>query len=114
MSPKLFTVVLDQVFKTLDWEKAGLNTNSDFLSYLRFADDITAVANNTEEILLRIQQLSDASAKVGLKMNLDKTKVLFNKFAEPKEITVNGKKIEVNDYIYLGQLQSTMKISFAK
>ena len=41
-------------------------------------------------------------------MNLDKAKVLFNKFVEPKEITVNGKKIEaVNDYIYLRQLQST-------
>ena len=58
MSPKLFTAVLEQVFKTLDWEKAGLSINGDFLSHLRFADDITAVTNNPEEILLRIQQFS--------------------------------------------------------
>ena len=40
-------------------------------------------------------------------MNLNKTKIMFNRFVQPCEITVDGKTIEiVNDYIYLGQLQS--------
>ena len=92
MSPKLFTAVLEGVFQTLNWEEVGLKINGEYLSHLRFADDITAIESSPEDMQLRIQQLSDASAKVGLKMNLDKTKVLFNKFVQQKDIMVDGKK----------------------
>ena len=43
MSPKLFTAVLEGVFQTLNWEEVGLKINGEYLSHLRFADDITAV-----------------------------------------------------------------------
>jgi len=107
MSPKLFTALLEEVFKTLDWEKAGISINGDYLSNLRFADDIIEVACSPDELESKLQELSDASTKVGLKMNFSKTKVMFNQFVQPKEIKVSGKVIEtVEEYIYLGQLQS--------
>jgi len=105
--PKLFTALLEEVFKTLDWEKAGISINGDYLSHLRFAYDIIDVACNPAELKSRLQELSDAITKVGLKMNLSKTKVMFNQVVLPKEIIVSGKVIEtLEEYIYLGQLQS--------
>jgi len=107
MSPKLFTALLEEVFKTLDWEKAGISIIGDYLSHLRFADDIIEVACSPDELESGLQELSDASTKVRLKMNFSKTKVMFNQFVQPKEIKVRGKVIEtVNKYIYFGQLQS--------
>ena len=35
ISPKLFTTALKNIFKTLDWEKAGININSKYLSNLQ-------------------------------------------------------------------------------
>lgn len=40
ISPKLVTLVLWYIFKALNWEKQGINTNGRYLSFLRFADDI--------------------------------------------------------------------------
>jgi len=107
MSPKLFTALLEEVFKTLDWEKAGISINGDYLSNLRFADDIIEVACSPDKLESRLQKLSDASTKVGLKMNFSKTEVMFNQFFQPKKIKVCSKVIKnVEEYIYLGQLQS--------
>ena len=115
MSPMLFTAVLEEVFKTLNWENTGLNINGVYLNHLRFADDITVVTNSLDDIQLKIQQLSDASAKVGLKMNLAKTKIVLNKFVEMEDVIVDGNKIEVvEEYIYLGQLQSGNKNMFGE
>ena len=45
ISPKLFTVALEGVFKKLNWEKMG-NINGKFLSHLGFADDIILMTTN--------------------------------------------------------------------
>jgi len=50
MSPKLCTALLEEVFKTLDWEKAGISINEGYLSLLRFADDIIEVACSPDEL----------------------------------------------------------------
>jgi len=56
----------------------------DSLSHLHFADDIIDVACSPEELEPRLEELSDASIKVGLKMKLSKTKWMFNQFVQPK------------------------------
>lgn len=50
-----------------------------------------------------IQELSDVSRRVGLEMNLDKTKIMTNIGENNINITVDQTTIEqVNKYVYLG------------
>ena len=52
-----------------------------------------------------LNQLSDESKVLGLKMNMKKTKVMFNKYITENIIQVNSERVEqVEEYVYLGQL----------
>ena len=44
ISPKLFTAALEDVFKVLDWRGLGINVNGEYITHLRFADDIVVMA----------------------------------------------------------------------
>lgn len=104
LSPKLFTLVLEDIFKKLSWEKRGLNIAGARLNNLRFADDIVLLTDNPDELQIMIQELNDASLRVGLEMNLDKTKIMTNMNGHNINITVNQTTIEqVGKYVYLGQ-----------
>lgn len=39
-SPKLYTAVIEEVFQNLEWEKARIKINREYLNNLRFADDV--------------------------------------------------------------------------
>lgn len=108
ISPKLFSAVLQEIFKTLKWNEVGIKTNGGFLSHLRFADDIVLFASSAQELQTRIEELCEASLKVGLKMNLSKTKVMSNKYVSKETININQVSLEhVDSYVYLGQLINT-------
>lgn len=105
ISPKLFNAGLEEVFRKLQWDTVGLRVNGENISHLRFADDIALISSDPVELQEMINQLNDESNKLGLKMNMKKTKVMFNKFSREIEVKVNNIKIEkVNQYVYLGQL----------
>ena len=102
ISPKLFTATLESVFKKLDWSEMGINMNGKHLSHLRFADDIVLVAADQAQAQNMIRQLNEESVKVGLKMNLTKTKFMTN-ITDDREITIGDTVIErVDSYVYLG------------
>ncbi len=104
ISPKLFTNALEDVFKTLNWTERGVNVNGKNISHLRFADDIVIVAETAEELAEMLNGLNESSRRVGLGMNLDKTKVMFNDHVTPQPICVDGIPLEVvQEYVYLGQ-----------
>jgi hypothetical protein len=50
ISPKLLNALLEEVFKTLNYENAGISINGDYLSHLRFADDIFGVTSSLDEL----------------------------------------------------------------
>ena len=51
-----------------------------------------------------IYQLVEESNRVGLKMNMDKTKVMYNRHCRSKVSNIGGRRIEeVRGYVYLGQ-----------
>ncbi|KAL0880275.1 hypothetical protein ABMA27_002732 [Loxostege sticticalis] len=83
ISPKLFSNALEDVFKTLDWNGLGINVNGVYLSHLRFAVDIVLMAESLQDLQKMLHSLNAASMSVGLRMNLDKTKVMFNDFIIP-------------------------------
>lgn len=111
VSPKLFTAVLEEVFRQLDWERYGLRINGENLSHLRFADDLIILSHSAEELQIMLQELDKESSKAGLIMNLEKTKVMTNG-PQKLPIYINNTKIEyVNEYLYLGQLISPIDLT---
>ncbi|XP_013144778.1 PREDICTED: uncharacterized protein LOC106108224 [Papilio polytes] len=77
---------------------------------LRAAGDPMAGAVVTYELVL-IQ----ASERVGLKMNMDKTKVMSNIHVSPTPITIGGHTLEVVDeYVYLGQTVQLGRSNFER
>ncbi|KAI8428464.1 hypothetical protein MSG28_007275 [Choristoneura fumiferana] len=103
LSPKLFIAVLQDIFQGIKWTNKGLWILNSRLTHLRFADDIALFSETPTELEKMLQNLTDESQKVGLKMNTDKTKIMTNSIQSP--INIDGKTIEyVNEYIYLGKL----------
>ncbi len=71
------------------------------LNNLRCADDIALLSTSIAELKQMADELNRESKKVGLTMNLLKTKIMFNGTKE--EFLVDEQKIEyVSGYSYLG------------
>lgn len=101
ISPKLFTLALENVFKQLNWENRGLNIDGMHLHHLRFADDIVLISTDLDELNIMLNELNEESRKIGLHMNLNKTKIMSN--IPQYNITIDNTTIEnVDHYIYLG------------
>ena len=99
-SPKLFTATLKSIFRRLNWENKGVKIDGAFPN-LRFADDIFLGTVTPQELQQMLQELSDESGRMGLKMNIAKTKVMV---VDNTPIHVNNVQIEiVQGYVYLGQ-----------
>ena len=79
-----------------------MKTDEEFLSNLCFgiADDIFLCTETPQELQQMLQELSDESRRMGLKMNIAKTKVMV---VGNTPINVNNVLIEnVQGYVYLG------------
>ncbi|KAG1651908.1 Ring canal kelch protein [Nymphon striatum] len=107
ISPKIFTVCLENVFRCLNWTSKGIPINGHRLTNLRFADDVVLFSESPQELQLIVEELRTASNKVCLEINLSKTKVMFNRNVEIQPImTGNVALDQVDRYTYLGQLIS--------
>jgi hypothetical protein len=105
ISPKLFTAALENAFKVLDWKGRGININGEYITQLRFADDIVVMAETMEDHSAMLADLCRASDRVSLKMNMDKTKIMFNIYVAPTPVIIGSSALEgVDDYVYLAQL----------
>lgn len=70
----LYTPCLQEIFRTLDWEHVGLRVNSEYLSNLRFGDDVNLLSNTGEELQRMFSALDKESRGVGWKIILGKPK----------------------------------------
>ena len=91
ISLRLFTATLESIFRRLNWENKGVKIDGEFLSNLRFADDIFLCTETPQELQQMLQELSDESRRMGLKMNITKTKVMV---VDNTPINVNNVLIE--------------------
>jgi len=60
----------------LDEPQAGINITRRNISNLRYADDITLMAESEEELKRLLMKVKEESEKVGLKPNIQKTKIM--------------------------------------
>ena len=75
---------------------AGRNSNN-----LRYADDITLMAESEEELKNFLMKVKEESEKVGLKLNIQKTKIMASGPITSQEI--DGETMEtVADFIFWG------------
>ena len=75
---------------------AGRNINN-----LRYADDTTLMAESEEEVKSLLMKVKEESEKVGLKLNIPKTKIMASGPITSWEI--DGQTVErVSDFIFLG------------
>ena len=105
ISPMLFTACLQEVIRSLEWEQLGIRVNGEYLSNLRFADDVALLSNLENELQSMITELDRQSTMVGLKINMQKTKVMYNNLGKEQRFEIGNSALEVvKDYVYLGQV----------
>ena len=60
----------------LDKAQAGIKVGGRNINNLRYADDITLMAESKEELKSLLMKVKEESEKVGLKFNIQKTKIM--------------------------------------
>ena len=60
----------------LDEAQAGIKTARRNITNLRYADDTTLMAESEEELKSLLMKVKEESEKVGLKLNIQKTKIM--------------------------------------
>ena len=85
----------------LEETQAGINFAGRNINNLRYADDTTLMAESEEELTGLLMKVKDESEKVGLKLNIQKTKIMASGPIISWEI--DGETAEtVSDFIFLG------------
>ena len=85
----------------LDEAQAGIKISSRNINNLRYADDTTLMAESKEELKSLLMKVKEESEKVGLKLNIQKTKIMASGPITSLEIDEET----VSDFI-LGGLQN--------
>ena len=85
----------------LDEAQAGIKIAGKNINYLRYADDTTLMAESEEELKSLLMKAKVESEKVGLKLNIQKTKIMASGPITSWEI--DGETVEtVAHFIFLG------------
>ena len=85
----------------LDEAQVGINIAGRNIKNLRYADDTTLIAESEEELKSLLMKMKEESEKVGLKLNIQKTKIIASGPITSWEI--DGETVEtVSDFIFWG------------
>ena len=77
----------------LDEAQAGIKISGRNINNLRYADDTTLIAESVEELKSLLMKVKQKSEKVGLKLNIQKTKIMITQ--------IDGETMEtVTDFIF--------------
>ena len=84
----------------LEEAQAGIKIAGRNINNLRYADDTTLMAESEEELKNLLMKVKEESEKVGLKLNIQKTKIMASDSITSWEI--DGETVEtVADFIFL-------------
>ena len=78
LSPSLFNSYAEYVMRNAGLEEtpAGIKIARRNINHLRYADDTTLMAENEEELKSLLKKVKEESEKVGLQLNIQKTKTM--------------------------------------
>ena len=103
LSPCLFNLYAEYILRNAGLEEvqAGIKTAGRNINSLRYADDTTLMAKSKEELRSLLMKLKMESEKVGLKLNVQKTKVMAS--GPITSWQIDGETVEtVSDFIFGG------------
>ena len=103
LSPCLFNFYAEYIMRNAGLEKtqAGINVAGRNINNLRYADDTTLMAESEEELKSLLMKVKEESEKVGLKLSIQKTKIMASSPISSWQI--NGETVEtVADFIFGG------------
>ena len=86
----------------LDEAQAGIQIARRNINNLRYADDTTLMAESEEKLKCLLMKVKEESGKVGLKLNIQKTKMIMVS-GPVTSWEIDGEIVEtVSDFIFLG------------
>ena len=103
LSPCLFNLYAEYIMRNagLEEAQAGIKIAGRNINNLRYADDTTLMAESEEELKSLLMKVQEESEKVGLKLNIQKTKIMASGSITSWEI--DGETVEtVSDFILGG------------
>ena len=85
----------------LEEAQAGIKIAERNISNFRYADDTTLMAESEEELKSLLKKVKEESEKIGIKLNIQKTKIMASGSITSWEI--DGETVEtVSDFIFWG------------
>ena len=103
LSPCLFALYADYIMRNagLDEAQAGMKIARINISNLRYADDITLMAESVEELKSLSMKVKEESETVGLKLKVQKTKIMASGSITSWQL--DGQTVEtMRNFIFLG------------
>ena len=102
MPPFLFNLFAEYIMRNtgLEEAQAGIKISGRNINNLRYADDITLMAESEEELKSLLMKVKEESEKVGLKLNIQKTKIMASGPITSWEI--DGETLETMSDFILG------------
>ena len=89
-------------------KQAGIKISGRNINNLRYAEDTTLMAENEVELKRLLMKMKEESGKLGLKLNVQKTKIMAS--CPNNSWEIDGEKIETVSYFILGDSKITADI----
>ena len=108
LSPCFFNFYAEFLMRNAGLEEAqvGIKIAGRNINNLRYADDTTLMAESEEELKSLLMKVKEEGEKVGLKLNIHKTKVMAS--GPITSWQIDGETVEtVSDFIFLGSKITT-------
>jgi len=101
LSPCLFNFYAEYIMRNAGLEEAQVGIKICWEKYLRYADDTTLMAESEEELKRPLMKVKEESEKVGLKLNIQKTKIMAS--GPIASWQIDGETVETAaDFIFWG------------
>uniref|UniRef100_A0A914X6Y4 Reverse transcriptase domain-containing protein n=1 Tax=Plectus sambesii TaxID=2011161 RepID=A0A914X6Y4_9BILA len=105
LSPALFNLYAETIMRRCDLDKSpiGVKIGGRNINNLRYADDTTLLAENERDLEYLVRRVKEENERMGLYLNVKKTKVMTTASNGTVRITIDNKDFElVQDFLFLG------------
>ena len=106
LSTCLFNLCAEYITRNagLEEAQAGIKIAGRNINKLRYADDTILMAESEEELKSLLMKVKEESGKVGLKLNIQKMKIMA--FGPITSWQIDGERVETVTDFYFGGLQN--------
>ena len=113
LSPCLFNLYAECIMRNsgLEETQAGIKIAGRNINKLKYADDTTLMAESEEELKSLLMKVKEESEKVGLELNIQKTKIMASGPITSWEI--DGKTVETVSTLFFGAPESLQMVTAA-